>query len=184
VDTFFEFYMETGSRKWGKPYLTRAFYSIVGEKMRDRILLVMAKRNGAGSPAPSISSARRPLFGRHWAASRSIASALRVCYYQAIQYAIENKLARVEAGAQGEHKISRGYLRPRPIPRTTSTIRGCAVRSTIFSSASAPMSRPQARSWRKRRRSGRGRAEPQEPYPDEAKRNPGRISKQSRDAIR
>jgi len=110
-DAFFDFYMETGSRKWGRPYLTRSFYSIVGEKMRDRILLVMAKRNGRWIAGAINFIGSDTLFGRHWGSIEHHPFLhFELCYYQAIQYAIETKLARVEAGAQGEHKISRGYL--------------------------------------------------------------------------
>ena len=110
-DAFFDFYMETGSRKWGRPYLTRPFYSMVGEKMRDRILLVMAKRNGRWIAGAINFIGSQTLFGRHWGAVEHHPFLhFELCYYQAIQYAIEHKLARVEAGAQGEHKISRGYL--------------------------------------------------------------------------
>jgi predicted N-acyltransferase len=110
-DAFFEFYMETGSRKWGRPYLTRSFYSLVGEKMRDRILLVMAKRNKRWIAGAINFIGSDTLFGRHWGAIEQHPFLhFEVCYYQAIQYAIEHRLARVEAGAQGEHKISRGYL--------------------------------------------------------------------------
>ena len=110
-DAFFEFYMETGSRKWGRPYLTRPFYSIVGEKMRDRIVLMMARRNGRWIAGAINFVGSDTLFGRHWGAIEHHPFLhFELCYYQAIQYAIETKLARVEAGAQGEHKISRGYL--------------------------------------------------------------------------
>ena len=110
-DAFFDFYMETGSRKWGRPYLTRPFYSMVGEKMRDRILLVMAKRNGRWIAGAINFIGSHTLFGRHWGAVEHHPFLhFELCYYQAIQYAIEHKLTRVEAGAQGEHKISRGYL--------------------------------------------------------------------------
>jgi uncharacterized protein len=110
-DAFFDFYMETGSRKWGRPYLTRSFYSIVGERMRDRILLVMAKRNGRWIAGAINFIGSDTLFGRHWGSIEHHPFLhFELCYYQAIQYAIETKLARVEAGAQGEHKISRGYL--------------------------------------------------------------------------
>jgi predicted N-acyltransferase len=110
-DAFFDFYMETGSRKWGRPYLTRPFYSMVGEKMRDRILLVMAKRNGRWIAGAINFIGSHTLFGRHWGAVEHHPFLhFELCYYQAIQYAIEHNLARVEAGAQGEHKISRGYL--------------------------------------------------------------------------
>jgi predicted N-acyltransferase len=110
-DAFFAFYMETGSRKWGRPYLTRSFYSLVGEKMRDRILLVMAKRNGRWIAGAINFIGFDTLFGRHWGAIEHHPFLhFELCYYQAIQYAIEHRLARVEAGVQGEHKISRGYL--------------------------------------------------------------------------
>src|SRR5260221_414142 len=114
-DAFFDFYMETGSRKWGRPYLTREFYSLVGEKMRERILLVMAKRNRRFIAGAINFIGSDTLFGRHWGAIEHHPFLhFELCYYQAIQYAIEHKLARVEAGAQGEHKISRGY-----VPTTT-----------------------------------------------------------------
>jgi predicted N-acyltransferase len=110
-DAFFEFYMETGSRKWGRPYLTRSFYSIVGERMRDHILLVMAKRNGRFIAGAINFIGSDTLFGRHWGCIEDHPFLhFELCYYQAIQYAIEKKLGRVEAGAQGEHKIARGYL--------------------------------------------------------------------------
>jgi predicted N-acyltransferase len=110
-DAFFNFYMETGSRKWGRPYLTRPFYSLVGERMADRILLVMAKRNGRWIAGAINFIGSNTLFGRHWGSIEHHPFLhFELCYYQAIQYAIERKLARVEAGAQGEHKISRGYL--------------------------------------------------------------------------
>ena len=110
-DAFFDFYMETGSRKWGRPYLTRSFYSLVGECMRERILLVMAKRNGRFIAGAINFIGSETLFGRHWVAVEHHPFLhFELCYYQAIDYAIQHKLARVEAGAQGEHKISRGYM--------------------------------------------------------------------------
>jgi len=110
-DAFFQFYMETGSRKWGRPYLTRPFYSLVGERMRDRILLVMARRNIRWIAEAINFIGSDTLFGRHWGSVEHHPFLhFEVCYYQAIQYAVETKLARVEAGAQGEHKIARGYL--------------------------------------------------------------------------
>jgi predicted N-acyltransferase len=103
--------METGSRKWGRPYLTREFYSLVGDRMGHRILLVMAKRNGRWIAGAINFIGSHTLFGRHWGCIEHHPFLhFELCYYQAIQYAIEHKLARVEAGAQGEHKISRGYL--------------------------------------------------------------------------
>jgi uncharacterized protein len=114
-DAFFAFYMETGSRKWGRPYLTREFYSLAGEKMADRILLVMAKRAGRWIAGAINFIGSHTLFGRHWGATEHHPFLhFELCYYQAIDYAIAHKLRYVEAGAQGEHKISRGYM-----PRTT-----------------------------------------------------------------
>jgi predicted N-acyltransferase len=109
-DTFFAFYMETGSRKWGRPYLTRAFYSIVGETMADKILLVMAKRAGRHIAGAINFIGGDTLFGRHWGAVEQHPFLhFELCYYQAIDYAIAHGL-RVEAGAQGEHKLARGYM--------------------------------------------------------------------------
>jgi predicted N-acyltransferase len=113
-DAFFAFYMDTGSRKWGRPYLTRAFFSIVGAAMADRILLVMAKRAGRWIAGAINFIGTEALYGRNWGAVEHHPFLhFEVCYYQAIEYAIANKLVRVEAGAQGEHKLARGYL-PRP----------------------------------------------------------------------
>jgi uncharacterized protein len=110
-DAFFQFYMETGSRKWGRPYLTRSFYSIVGQKMADRVVLMMAKRAGRWIAGAINFCGSHTLFGRHWGAIEHHPFLhFELCYYQAIDYAIAHKLARVEAGAQGEHKISRGYM--------------------------------------------------------------------------
>jgi uncharacterized protein len=110
-DNFFAFYMETGSRKWGRPYLTRPFFSMVGETMRDRILLVMAKRSGRWIAGAINFIGSHTLFGRHWGAIEHHPFLhFELCYYQAIEYAIAHKLSRVEAGAQGEHKITRGYM--------------------------------------------------------------------------
>jgi uncharacterized protein len=110
-DDFFAFYMDTGSRKWGRPYLTREFFSLVGEKMADRILLVMAKRAGRYIAGAINFIGSETLFGRHWGAIEHHPFLhFELCYYQAIDFAIANKLTRVEAGAQGEHKIARGYM--------------------------------------------------------------------------
>jgi len=110
-DAFFQFYMETGSRKWGRPYLTRSFYSLAGERMGDRILLVMAKRAGRWIAGAINFIGSDTLFGRHWGAIENHPFLhFEVCYYQAIDYAIAHKLDFVEAGAQGEHKIARGYM--------------------------------------------------------------------------
>jgi predicted N-acyltransferase len=110
-DAFFAFYTETGSRKWGRPYLTRPFFSLVGETMRDRILLVMAKRSGRWIAGAINFIGSHSLFGRHWGAIEHHPFLhFELCYYQAIDYAIAHGLPRVEAGAQGEHKIARGYM--------------------------------------------------------------------------
>ena len=110
-DAFFAFYMETGSRKWGHPYLTRPFFSLVGEAMRERILVVMAKRAGRFIAGAINFIGSHALFGRHWGAIEHHPFLhFELCYYQAIDYAIAHKLQRVEAGAQGEHKIARGYM--------------------------------------------------------------------------
>jgi predicted N-acyltransferase len=110
-DAFFAFYMETGSRKWGRPYLTREFFSVVGEKMRDRILLVMARRAGRWIAGAINFIGADTLYGRNWGAIEHHPFLhFELCYYQAIDYAIARRLKRVEAGAQGEHKLSRGYL--------------------------------------------------------------------------
>jgi predicted N-acyltransferase len=110
-DDFFAFYIETGSRKWGHPYLTRPFFSRVGEAMRERILVVMAKRAGRFVAGAINFIGSHALFGRHWGAIEHHPFLhFELCYYQAIDYAIAHKLRRVEAGAQGEHKIARGYM--------------------------------------------------------------------------
>ncbi len=109
-DAFFAFYMETGSRKWGRPYLTRSFYSLIGQSMPDRILLIMAKRAGRWIAGAINFIGSETLYGRHWGAIEHHPFLhFEVCYYQAIEYAIAHGLKRVEAGAQGEHKLARGY---------------------------------------------------------------------------
>lgn len=114
-DAFFQFYMETGSRKWGRPYLSRSFYSLIGERMPQDILLVMAKRAGRYIAGAINFIGSDTLYGRHWGAIEHHPFLhFEVCYYQAIDFAISRKLARAEAGAQGEHKLARGYL-----PQTT-----------------------------------------------------------------
>jgi uncharacterized protein len=110
-DAFFEFYMETGSRKWGRPYLTRKFYSLIGQSMADKVVLVMAKRAGRFIAGAINFIGGDALFGRHWGAIEHHPFLhFELCYYQAIEFAIDRKLKRVEAGAQGEHKLARGYL--------------------------------------------------------------------------
>ncbi|MGG7519224.1 GNAT family N-acetyltransferase [Allorhizobium undicola] len=109
-DQFFGFYMDTGSRKWGRPYLTRSFYSLIGERMADDILLVMAKRNGRYVAGAINFIGGDTLFGRHWGCIEDHPFLhFEVCYHQAIDFALEKGLKKVEAGAQGEHKLARGY---------------------------------------------------------------------------
>ena len=114
-DAFFDFYMETGSRKWGRPYLTRKFFSLIGASMSQDVLLVMARRNGRWIAGAINFIGSDTLFGRNWGAiEHHDFLHFEVCYYQAIDFAIQHKLKVVEAGAQGEHKLARGYL-----PHTT-----------------------------------------------------------------
>jgi len=110
-DAFFAFYMDTGSRKWGTPYLTRKFFSLVGQSMPDQILLVMAKRNGRYIAGALNFIGGDTLYGRNWGAIEHHPFLhFELCYYQAIEFAITKRLKVVEAGAQGAHKLARGYL--------------------------------------------------------------------------
>jgi uncharacterized protein len=114
-DAFFAFYMDTGSRKWGRPYLTRAFFSLIGQSMADRIALMMAFRGETPIAGALNFIGRDALYGRQWGALEEVPFLhFELCYYQAIDFAISRGLSRVEAGAQGEHKIARGYL-PTPV---------------------------------------------------------------------
>ncbi|UXS00976.1 GNAT family N-acetyltransferase [Agrobacterium tumefaciens] len=110
-DQFFTFYMDTGGRKWGRPYLTRTFYSLIGERMADDILLVMAKRDGRYIAGAINFIGSDALYGRHWGCIEDHPFLhFEVCYHQAIDFALSKGLQRVEAGAQGEHKLARGYV--------------------------------------------------------------------------
>ena len=114
-DAFFDFYMDTGSRKWGRPYLNRNFFSLIGDTMARDVLLVMARRDGRWIAGAINFIGSDTLFGRNWGAIEHHPFLhFEVCYYQAIDFAIARGLKTVEAGAQGEHKIARGYL-----PQTT-----------------------------------------------------------------
>jgi uncharacterized protein len=109
-DAFFQFYMDTGSRKWGRPYLNRRFFSEIGASLSPHILLVMAKRNGRYIAGALNLIGKDALYGRYWGAIEEHPFLhFEICYYQAIDYAIAHRLKRVEAGAQGEHKLARGY---------------------------------------------------------------------------
>ena len=110
-DAFFAFYMETGSRKWGRPYLNRKFFSLLGDVMAERCLLIMVKRGRKTIGGALNLIGGDCLYGRYWGAvEHHPCLHFEACYYQAIEFAIRHKIARVEAGAQGEHKLARGYL--------------------------------------------------------------------------
>ena len=114
-DAFFAFYMDTGARKWGRPYLTRDFFSRIGATLADRIAMVMAFRDGRPIAGALNLIGRDALYGRQWGALEEAPFLhFELCYYRAIDFAIERGLSRVEAGAQGQHKIARGYL-PSPV---------------------------------------------------------------------
>lgn len=110
-DAFYAFYEDTGARKWGSPYLTRSFFSLIGERMADDILLIMCRRGGRYIAGALNFIGGDALYGRYWGCIEDHRCLhFEACYYQAIDYAIAHRLARVEAGAQGPHKIARGYL--------------------------------------------------------------------------
>jgi predicted N-acyltransferase len=110
-DAFYAFYMDTGSRKWGRPYLNRRFFSLLGERMADQVLLIMARRGRRWIAGALNLIGGDCLFGRNWGCVEDVPFLhFELCYYQAIEHAIRLGLARVEAGAQGQHKIARGYL--------------------------------------------------------------------------
>jgi predicted N-acyltransferase len=117
-DAFFEFYMDTGSRKWGRPYLNRQFFSMLSAAMADRILLILAF-DGRRPVAGTLNLiGTDTLYGRYWGTTRDVPFLhFELCYYQAIDFAIAHGLTTVEAGAQGEHKLARGYK-----PATTRSI--------------------------------------------------------------
>lgn len=113
-DAFWNFYQDTGSRKWGQPYLTRAFFSLLGQEMADRVLLILAERGGRPIAGALNLLGADTLYGRYWGCVEDVPFLhFELCYYQAIDAAIDRGLARVEAGAQGEHKLARGYS---PVP--------------------------------------------------------------------
>ncbi|UZW54633.1 GNAT family N-acetyltransferase [Sphingobium sp. JS3065] len=113
-DIFWTFYQDTGSRKWGRPYLTRAFFSMLGQDMADRVMLVLALREGQPIAGALNLIGADTLYGRYWGCTEDVPNLhFELCYYQAIDIAIARGLNRVEAGAQGGHKLARGYV-PEP----------------------------------------------------------------------
>jgi uncharacterized protein len=113
-DAFYQFYLDTGSRKWGSPYLTRRFFSEIGGSMADEVLLILCRRAGRYIAGALNFIGGDTLFGRNWGCIEDHPFLhFEACYYQAIDFAIAHGLERVEAGAQGSHKIARGY---RPMP--------------------------------------------------------------------
>jgi predicted N-acyltransferase len=113
-DAFWAFYQDTGSRKWGRPYLTRRFFSLLGERMAERVLLIFAREGGRPIAGALNLIGADTLYGRYWGTTAELPGLhFEICYYQAIEAAIARGLKRVEAGAQGSHKLSRGY---RPVP--------------------------------------------------------------------
>jgi predicted N-acyltransferase len=113
-DAFWHFYQDTGARKWGHPYLTRECFSLLGERMADRLLLILALRDGRPIAGALNVIGAEALYGRYWGALEEVPFLhFELCYYQAIDAAIARGLARAEAGAQGRHKLARGY---RPVP--------------------------------------------------------------------
>jgi len=113
-DAFWTFYQDTGSRKWGTPYLTRATFPLLGETMGDRVLLILAERDGVPIAGALNLIGEDTLYGRYWGCTEEVPFLhFELCYYQAIEAAILRGLQRVEAGAQGEHKLARGYA---PVP--------------------------------------------------------------------
>ena len=117
-DAFWVFYQNTGRRKWGSPYLTRTFFDAAQKNLRDDILLVLAERDGEFVAGALNFIGRNALYGRYWGCVEDHPMLhFELCYYRAIDFAIAHGLARVEAGAQGEHKLARGYM-----PTTTHSL--------------------------------------------------------------
>ncbi|MEP5759138.1 MAG: GNAT family N-acetyltransferase [Litoreibacter sp.] len=110
-DAFWQFYQDTGARKWGTPYLTRAFFDEAQENLRDEMVLGLAFRDGRPVAGALNFVGRETLYGRYWGCIEDHPCLhFELCYYQAIEYAIQNNILHVEAGAQGSHKLARGYL--------------------------------------------------------------------------
>ncbi|QBM77338.1 N-acetyltransferase [Sphingomonas sp. AAP5] len=113
-DAFWVFYQDTGARKWGQPYLTRQFFTLLGQTMPERVLLIFAERDGRPIAGSLNLIGEDTLYGRYWGCTEDVPFLhFELCYYQAIDAAIARGLKTVEAGAQGEHKLARGYV---PVP--------------------------------------------------------------------
>lgn len=138
LDAFWIFYQDTGYRKWGRPYLTRAFFSQVVQTMGDRVLLMLAKRGGQPIAGALNFIGDDCLYGRYWGCTENVPGLhFELCYYQAIEWAIAHNRARVEAGAQGAHKLARGY-------RPVATISAHYIPNPSFQSAIADFVRREA----------------------------------------
>ena len=110
-DAFFEFYLATSDRKWGSAYLNRRFFALIGERMPEKIVLFLARRGGKYVAGAFNLLGKDTIYGRNWGSYGEYKFLhFECCYYQAIEFAIAHGLKRVEAGAQGPHKIQRGYL--------------------------------------------------------------------------
>jgi len=109
-EAMWAFYQDTGSRKWGRPYLTRQFFDLVSERMGDQVLLFLATRAGMPIAGALNFIGSDTLYGRYWGCTEEVPFLhFELCYYQAIEWAISHGLKCVQAGAQGEHKVARGY---------------------------------------------------------------------------
>ena len=154
-DAFYKLYLGTTDRKWGSSYLNRKFFSLLGERLPDKVVLFMARRGGNYIAGAFNILGRETIYGRNWGAHREYRFLhFECCYYQAIEFAIDRGLKRVEAGAQGPHKLQRGYL---PVPTYSAhwiPIPASAVPSPPFSTASATWSRRRSSIWPSIRPSG------------------------------
>lgn len=109
-NAFWLFYQDTGARKWGTPYLTRTFFRLIAESMNDHLLMIVAERDGEPIAGALNFIGGDALYGRYWGCTEDVPFLhFEICYHQAVDFAIEHGLDRVEAGAQGQHKIARGY---------------------------------------------------------------------------
>ena len=170
-DAMWAFYQDTGSRKWGRPYLTREFFDLIGERMGDALLLFLAYRGSQPVAGALNFIGADTLYGRYWGCTEEVPFLhFELCYYQAIEWAIDHGLACVQAGAQGEHKLARGYEPvitrsahflpnpelPRRRSRSSSTASARASSRKPSGCAKAcPTVRPRRNRWRRSGRSNR-----------------------------